>query len=268
MPAFALNHMTVAAVGFRPMLELAQQLGCVGVECRNDLSGPLFDGYSAKQAAKMLRDAGLRLLSLAEIKQFDRLSESALPDAVAHMDVAADAGAEAISLIPGNDGSVFDEAAFVESLELLQPHLKQRGLIGLIEPLGFETCSLRFKKTAIDILEKHDHLTDFQLIHDTFHHHVAGEIDLFADQTGLVHLSGVAEPGLDASKMLDPHRILLDQDDRLGNIIQINQLLSAGYSRPLSFEAFAPAVHRDPNLVEMIRHSMNHIDAALSQEAA
>ncbi len=268
MPAFALNHMTVASAGFRQMLELAQQLGCVGVECRNDLSGPLFDGYSPTQAAKMLRDAGLRLLSLAEIKRFDRLTEAVLRDAISLMDSAADVGAEAVSLIPNNDGSLFDEAAFVESLELLQPHLQQRGLTGLIEPLGFETCGLRFKKTAIDILEKHDHLTVFQLIHDTFHHHLAGEVDLFAQQTGLVHLSGVTERGLEASQMRDSHRLLVDQDDRLGNVTQIIQLLNAGYSGLMSFEAFAPALHRDPNNVEMIRNSMNYIDAALSQEAA
>ncbi|MEP1207002.1 MAG: TIM barrel protein [Rhizobiaceae bacterium] len=268
MPAFALNHMTVAAMGFQPMLDLAQRLGCVGVECRNDLDSDLFDGLSPQSAGEMLRDVGLRLLSLAEIKRFDRLTVDELPAAVELMDAAAEAGAEAVSLIPSNDGEPFDEAAMVVALELLMPHLQQRQLTGLIEPLGFETCGLRFKRLAVDLLESRGWTDQFKIIHDTFHHHVAGETEQFPSNTGLVHLSGVTDCQLALSQMRDPHRVLVGEDDRLGNVTQITELLNSGCSAPLSFEAFAPEIHGATNIEERLQRSMNHIDNLLSLEAA
>lgn len=268
MPAFALNHMTVASAGFQQMLDLARRLGCVGVECRNDLDGELFDGHSPAKAAEMLRDAGLRLLSLAEIKRFDRLTIADLPGVTKLLDAAAEAGSEAISLIPCNDGEVFDKSALADALELLLPELQQRNLTGFIEPLGFETCGLRLKRLAIDVLESRDWSGHYKLIHDTFHHQISGEPDLYPRHTGLVHLSGVTDQNLDVSQMRDLNRVLVTCDDRLGNITQFTKLLKAGYSGPLSFEVFAPDLHADPTIADQIQQSMNYIDAMLSQEAA
>ena len=36
----------------------------------------------------------------------------------------------------------------------------------------------------------------FRLVHDTFHHHLAGEAAIFPELTGLVHISGVDDPAL------------------------------------------------------------------------
>ena len=44
MLPFALNHMTAPKLGWESFADLAAGLGCVGVEYRNDLSGPLFGG--------------------------------------------------------------------------------------------------------------------------------------------------------------------------------------------------------------------------------
>ena len=41
---FALNQKTAPKLGFAAFLDLAAELGCVGVEPRNDLGRPLFDG--------------------------------------------------------------------------------------------------------------------------------------------------------------------------------------------------------------------------------
>ena len=41
---------------------------------------------------------------------------------------------------------------------------------------------------------------------------------------------------------MDPMHLLVDAEEQLGNIEQILQLLDAGYSGLLSFEAFAPDV--------------------------
>jgi 2-keto-myo-inositol isomerase len=39
------------------------------------------------------------------------------------------------------------------ALRELRPMLEDHGLIGLVEPLGFETCALRHKAEAADAIE-------------------------------------------------------------------------------------------------------------------
>ena len=62
---FALNHMTVARLSFRELVALSRQLGCVGIEVRNDLPQPLFDGMDPAEAGAHVRDTGLRLRAVA-----------------------------------------------------------------------------------------------------------------------------------------------------------------------------------------------------------
>ena len=269
-PDFALNHMTVARMGFEEFVALARRLGCVGVECRNDLPGPLFDGLRPSQAGNLIKDAGLRLLALAEVKQFDRLTEDQMDDVLLLLDIANAAGAEAVALIPANDGQSdpSDLSGLQAAIDLIAPHLNERGLIGLIEPLGFSTCAIRTKAPVVELLETTGHSARFRLVHDTFHHHVAADADLAPAHTGLVHLSGVTDPGLGPDDMRDSHRGLVDQDDRLDNIGQIRALVSAGYDGVLSFEAFSPAVHAEQHPFDLLAESIQWIDAALREEAA
>ncbi|MFM7336131.1 MAG: sugar epimerase, partial [Tabrizicola sp.] len=83
MIPFALNHMTVARMSFRDLVGLAARLGCVGIEVRNDLPQPLFDGMDPEAAGDMVRAAGLRLLAVAEVKRFNDWSEDKAAEALA-----------------------------------------------------------------------------------------------------------------------------------------------------------------------------------------
>jgi 2-keto-myo-inositol isomerase len=103
MVQFALNHMTVARLGFAELVALAADLGCVGIEVRNDLPQPLFDGLDPVTAGEMIRAKGLRLLAVAEVKRFNDWSDDKAAEALALMKIAKAAGAEAVSLIPRND---------------------------------------------------------------------------------------------------------------------------------------------------------------------
>ena len=71
MIQFALNHMTVAKLSFRDLVSLSASLGCVGIEVRNDLPQPLFDGMDPAEAGAQVHAAGLRLLAVAEVKRFN-----------------------------------------------------------------------------------------------------------------------------------------------------------------------------------------------------
>ena len=78
--------------------------------------------------------------------------------------------------------------------------------------------------------------------------------------TGLVHISGVTDAAVSVPDMRDPHRVLVDRDDRLGNIAQIRALLAGGYAGPFSFEPFAPAVHAlaSPGEAVAAEHAIHH----------
>lgn len=272
MFGFALNHMTLAKASFAELLRISEALGCVGIEVRNDLNRPLFDGLSAKAAGQAAKDANLSVLTLAEVTAFDDFSAMKLGAAESLMEQAAACGAQAISLIPRNDdahraGDVERQDNLVAVLRQLQPLLEGYGLIALIEPLGFASCSLRHKREAVAAIEVLGARHCFKLIHDTFHHHVAGGGPIFADYTALVHVSGVAVP-MAVNRMQDADRGLVDQNDQLGNIAQLQQLFKGGYRGPVSFEAFAPAVHELSDPLSALRASCELITNALQRDAA
>lgn len=247
MLRYGLNHMTAPTLGTPALFKLAQGLGCIGVELRNDLGRPLFDGADPGAVRALAADAGLRILALAEVKAFNDPTRTDYEDAAALADVARTAGAQGIALIPQvGDAPVpraDQRAALAQALRALRPILEQAGITGLIEPLGFEQSTLRFKTDVADALAAMGTPACFAIVHDTFHHHLAGEDDLHADLTGIVHISGVVDPGPTRAQMRDAHRVLIDADDRLGNIAQLRALMRAGYTGPASFEAFAPAIH-------------------------
>jgi 2-keto-myo-inositol isomerase len=263
MIPFALNHMTVARLSFRELVALAARLGCVGIEVRNDLPQPLFDGMDPKAAGDLARAAGLRLLAVAEVKRFNDWSEDKAAEALALMQIAKAAGAEAVSLIPRNDnqglGNGERQAALRVALKALKPMLEDHDLLGMVEPLGFEICALRYKAEAVEGIEAVGATGRFKLVHDTFHHTLAHGGPIFPDHTGIVHISGVVDQEASLSQMRDPHRVLVTPGDRLGNVEQIAALQAAGYVGPVSYEAFAPSVHALADPETALLASMAHM---------
>ncbi len=272
MLPFALNHMTVARLSFADFVGLAAQLGCVGIEARNDLPQPLFDGMAPEAAGELVRGKGLRFLALAEVKRFNDWSEDKRAEALALMGIAKAAGAEAVALIPRNDnggmGNGERQANLRVALKELGPMLEAHGLIGCVEPLGFEICALRYKTEAAEAIEALGLTGRVKIVHDTFHHHLAGGGPLFAQHTGMVHISGVVDPSVSVREMTDAHRVLVDSRDRLGNVAQLAALVAAGYAGPISFEAFAPEVHASADPAGDLARSMEFIRSQLAEKAA
>ena len=268
----ALNHMTAPALRYDAFIDLAASLGCVGVEFRNDLPGALFDGDSPETVRAKAADAGIRILALAEVKRFNDWSADKAAEALALMKIAAACGAEAVSLIPRNDalgmGNGERQANLRVAMRDLKPMLEDFGLIGLIEPLGFEICALRYKSEAVDAIEDLGATGRFKLVHDTFHHHLAGGGPLFPQHTGIIHISGVVDPVVTVADMRDGHRVLVDAHDRLGNTEQIAALAAAGYTGPVSFEPFSPLVHAFTDPRAELARSFAFIQSRLADQAA
>lgn len=266
MLPFALNHMTAPKMGWEAFATLAADLGCVGIEYRNDLKGPLFGGADPAAVGAAVKARGLRFLALAEVKMFNDWSDAKAAEAEALMKIAVAAGAEAVSLIPRNDGvaTVRGESRKVTETALREilPMLKAHGLKAMVEPLGFSVCSLRYKDVLADAIDAVGGAGTYFMVHDTFHHALAGFGPIFPDLTGIVHVSGVKDM-IALDDMRDPHRVLVDADDVLGNVAQIRALRAAGYTGPISYEPFAPSVHdmADPKAalaasMEFIRKGM------------
>ncbi|MCP3968997.1 MAG: TIM barrel protein [Rhodobacteraceae bacterium] len=265
----ALNHMAVPGLRWDAFLDLARQLGCAGVEFRDDLNGPLFDGDDPEKVKAAASARDLRILALAEVKCFNDWSDARRHEAEALMRIAAACGAGAVSLIPRNDGlgcgNGERQANLRVALRELKPMLQQHRLTGLVEPLGFEICSLRSKAETVEAIEALGAAGCFKLVHDTFHHSLAGGGPVFAGHTGIVHISGVTDRALALHEMRDEHRVLVDAQDRLGNIAQIDELQRAGYQGLCSFEPFAPAVHALTDPAAALAGSFEFIASGLAR---
>jgi 2-keto-myo-inositol isomerase len=254
--------MVAPGLGCEAFLDLAQGLGCAGVEFRNDLAGPLFGGDDPARVKAAAAARGLRILALAEVKMFNDWSAAKAAEAEALMQTAVAAGAEAVSLIPRNDGVATDRAASRQvteaALREVLPMLRAHGLKAMVEPLGFAVCSLRHKDVLADCIEAVGGGGTLFMVHDTFHHALAGFGPVYPELTGIIHVSGVKDM-IALDDMRDPHRVLVDADDILGNVAQIRALRAAGYAGPVSYEPFAPSVHALADPAAAVRASMEFI---------
>jgi len=265
---FALNHMCAPSMKLESFFAAAKELGIDSVEIRNDLAGnAILDGTPAEAVRELAERHGLTIISINALQRFNEWNDERAREAAELIDYARDCGARALVLVPVNDGSGREPEVrhtnLRKALSALKPMLEAAGIIGLVEPLGFEICSLRLKGEAAEAIEELGATSTFCLVHDTFHHHLAGEAAIFPNMTGLVHISGVSDPDVSVADMRDPHRVLVDAADRLDNVGQLQALLAAGYTGPASFEPFAPTVHALKEPVAALRESMAYVTGKL-----
>ena len=248
MLPLGLNHMTLPRKSGRELVAMAASIGCAGIELRNDLDVPLFDNETPESFANRVNAAGLQIFALAEVTAFNVDPHEKLVDVTRLIETAARCGAAGVALIPQVSPKQITRAQqrvlLRDALTVLQPVLEDHGVIGLIEPLGFIQSTLRHKADVSGVLADIRHPACFAMIHDTFHHHLSGDTQIYPELTALLHISGVADRDISTNAMTDAHRGLVFGDDRLGNIAQLRAFAEAGFDGPASFEAFAPEIHQ------------------------
>jgi 2-keto-myo-inositol isomerase len=265
--AFAINHITSPRHRFTDFLRLAGELGISAVEIRNDLAGvEIADGTPATQVRQEGEAAGIEILSINALQRFNDWSPARAQDASALAGYARDCGARALVMCPVNsheDRRSEQQRAedLRRSLTALMPILSEHRILGLVEPLGFGESSLRFKHAAVEAINEVGGTSTFKLVHDTFHHYLAEEDEIFPAQTGLVHISGVEDTGLARDAIRDTHRVLVGPADLMDNVRQIRALLDGGYRGPFSFEPFSESVHAMPDLAAALRESIAFVTA-------
>ncbi len=265
---FALNHIVAPRLDLTGFCRLASRLAVTEIEIRNDLPGrAVADGTAPEAVAAAAARERLTIVSINALQRFDDWNPAREREARELARFASRAGARALVLVPTNDGSARPNGEPAtrarRALAGLGPILSDHGLVGLVEPLGFETSSLRSKRVAVEAIETAGEPT-FRLVHDTFHHALAGEPELFPALTGLVHISGVNDRRVSTGEMQDRHRLLVDRDDRLDTVGQIAALRGAGYDGPFSFEPFADEIHAHADPHAAIAASIDYIRSRLA----
>jgi len=266
---FSLNHMVAPRLGHEAFFDLTRKLGLADVEIRNDLTGvALADGTRASKVGAAAEERGLNVLTINALQRFNVWDDARAAEASAMIAQCVASGAEALVLCPVDDVSYKPtdperREALVKALDGLKPMLTAAGIRGFVEPLGFAECSLRTKEEAIEAIGAVGGADVFRVVHDTFHHNVAGETKIFPKMTGLVHISGVADATATSATMRDPHRVLVGADDRIGNIEQLRALRAGGYEGAASFEPFAASVHASADIEAELRKSIAFVKTGL-----
>lgn len=266
---FSLNHVTLPNRRFTDFAQVARAIGIADVEIRNDLPGvEIADGGSADAIRRQAETTGVRIAAINALQRFDDWDDVRAAEATALARYAGASGARAVVLCPVNAKDDRREpadraAALRRALAALAPILAAEGVSGLVEPLGFPQSALRTKRAALAAIDEADGAGVFALVHDTFHHFLSGETEMFPARTGLVHVSGVADRSLERSDIEDRHRTLVVPDDILGTVEQVHTLIRGGYRGLVSMEAFARSVHTSADIVEELRASFALLNAAL-----
>lgn len=266
---FGFNHMISPSLTSDDLVGAAVKLGAVAIELRNDIGdNSLKDLATARRVGAKAADAGLEVRSVNALYPFNVWNDERARQTEALAALAAACGATGLVMCPLNEGRMLEDtpeksAALRAALTAIRPILAAHRLKGFVEPLGFPVSSLRFKRDALAAIDDIGGADRFSLVHDTFHHRGAGETELYAGRTGLVHISGLEDPAISFADMLDGHRVLVGAKDRLGNVEQLRQLYADGYDGVVSFEPFAKDVHDLPDPIAAVRDSMDYIREAL-----
>lgn len=267
---FGFNHMIYPALTPDELVDAAVKLGAVAIELRNDVGdNSLKDVETARRVGAKAKDAGLEVRSVNALYPFNVWNDERVRQVKTLATLAAAAGATGLVMCPLNEGKMLEDtpekaAALRAALTGIRPILEANGLKGFVEPLGFPVSSLRLKRDALAAIDAIDGADVYSLVHDTFHHRGAGEEAVFARRTGLVHISGLEDPAISFTDMLDGHRVLVGRKDRLGNVEQLRQLYADGYDGVVSFEPFATEVHSLSDPIGAVRESMAYLREALA----
>jgi 2-keto-myo-inositol isomerase len=259
-PRFALNHIIAPKSDYPAFFDLAASAGFDAVELRNEMDGVAIRNGTPPEAVRDAAQArNLRILSINALRRFNEWNSEREAQARELARYAMTCRAEAIVICPVNDPS-FRPAerlkAIRDALQPLKTILSDSGIRGLIEVVGFSSSSLSRKHEAVEAIDSIDGGNVFRLVHDTFHHHLAKDPNLYPEHTGLVHISGMTE---DIVPKNDVPRILVDARDKMASVRQVAALIEGGYGGYVSFEPFSPAVQNAPHVIDDIRRSADFV---------
>lgn len=250
-PAFALNRIMQPDLPLPDFIKLASECSAFGVEIRNDLQDPsLLGGETPEDVRTLCNEFGIEILTVNALQRFNDpdLFVDKTRELTEIMESSNAVGCRRIVLCPVNDPAdkrspKEQHVDLVSALNHYAPLFDKYGMTGLVEPLGFEICSVRYKKQAVEAIAETGLSRHYQIVHDTFHHYLSGEDEFFPKETGLIHASGIYE-GKNLNEVDDDDRLLVDEKDIMDNKGQISKLYAGGFQGIMSFEPFSPEIQK------------------------
>ena len=223
--SFALNQILFPDSPFENFISFSKKLNVKAIEIRNDIKTNLIEENDPIKVRNICEENSIKILSINALQKFNFWNKDREKELIFLCKYADKANIDSIVLVPLNDGSINSAK---EQMQLLEQSLKNilrvindYNVLGLVEPLGFTHSSLRFKSLAVKVINNYQS-NKLKIVHDTFHHALAGENEFFPSLTGLVHISGVSNIYKNI-KLLDSHRSIIDDKDILENIEQISE---------------------------------------------
>jgi len=262
-----LNRIMFPRADVSRFFDLAAAAGVRSVELRNDLPGKgIIDDLSPTAVVDLSEQKGIRIEAINALQQFNLPShrDAAASELDRMIEIASSIRCQAIVFCPNNDRvderspeEAYDDT--VESLEAFEGQLTGSGILGYVEPLGFPQSSLRSMRSAIRAISEAG-ATSYKTVYDTFHHHLGSDTVGWIEQEfdvssiGIVHASGVPS-SVATEVLLDEHRELIDESDRLGNLEQIVLLERLSYDGIVSPEPFSPrlAALTEEDIISAVR---------------
>ena len=261
--SFALNQILFPDSPFENFISFSKKLNVKAIEIRNDIKTNLIEENDPIKVRNICEENSIKILSINALQKFNFWNKDREKELILLCKYADKANIDSIVLVPLNDGSINSAK---EQMRLLEQALKNIlriindfNVFGLVEPLGFSHSSLRFKSLAVKVINSYQS-NKLKIVHDTFHHALAGENEFFPSLTGLVHISGVSNIYKNI-KLLDEHRSIIDDNDILENINQIKNLCNAHYKGFFSLEPFSNTLIKEKDIFKIVKKSFNYIDS-------
>jgi 2-keto-myo-inositol isomerase len=247
----AVNKIMQPDLPVSEFMRLAAACGASAVELRNDLSDPSIFGSESPEAINAASiETGVSVLTINALQRFNdpKLFSAKREELLALITQAEQVLCPMIVLCPVNDpedrrSDEEQKQDLADALRNYAPLLEEHGIVGLVEPLGFPICSVRYKGQAVAAIEETGLQKLYKVVHDTFHHYLSGEQQLFPEATGLIHTSGVPA-GKEKEDITDDDRVFVSDEDIMANRQQVRDMLSTGYTGPISYETFASSVQK------------------------
>lgn len=265
---FILNRIMQPNTPLKDFIQFAAECSARGIEIRNDLpNSPLLGGIKPEDITALCKGLHVKIVTVNALQKFNvpSLFEEKKRELAAMLDEAVSVDCRRIVLCPLNDisDSRSEEQKhkdLTDALNEYAPLFAERNAIGLLEPLGFETCSMRLKRQAVEAIHSCRAPETYRILHDTFHHYLSGEKIMYPELTDLIHLSGVYA-GKEKKDITDADRVLPDDKDIMNNKEQLSYMCNHGFSGYISFEPFSPQIQNlnGTILKEKISRSMEYL---------
>jgi 2-keto-myo-inositol isomerase len=266
---FAMNRTCAPQISLREFVRLVSAAGVGAVEIRNDVPQREFmDGTAPEDILAILGDANIQVASVNALQRFNDWTSEREAEAKSLMAYAAKLGAPGVVLCPVHNpdhgwSDVEAEKNLRDGLVKLKPILKDLGIKGYVEPLGMNGSTMKMQRMAVEAVSDVDGWDVYELCFDTFQFFRCGDAQLFPERIGLAHMSGITRGDLLPRQLTEPDRGLVDQVDRVSNLLQLNALVLAGYSGYVSMEPFSPQVQQSTDLLQRLKESFSRVDAGL-----